>query len=165
MAFIRSKKVHGHEYYQVVHNYRDHGKHRQKVLVHLGKHSSIELAITAERENFQYYRERVSKLRKEAEGLRAKLLDHLYAVDFKNGEIPSIEKARQEINNLRKEREAYFYSGTESMDIVDIDLKKDIYWDCIRYRTALSDAAWDDRIAEACQKRLENYLRVQREYF
>ena len=111
----------------------------------------------------QYYRERVSKLRKEAEALRAKLLDHLYAVDFENGEIPSIEEARQEINYLRKEREAY--SGTESMDIVKNDLKKDMYWDCIRYRASLSDAAWGDRIAEACQERLENYLRAQREYF
>ena len=37
MAFNRTKKAHGASYYQVVKNYRDEqGKHRQRVLVHLG---------------------------------------------------------------------------------------------------------------------------------
>jgi hypothetical protein len=44
MAFIRSKTVKGHRYYQVVENYRDkdsNGKHRQRVIHHLGKHRSL----------------------------------------------------------------------------------------------------------------------------
>ncbi len=44
MAFIRTKSVKGHKYYQVVENYRDkerNGKHRQRVIHHLGKHTSV----------------------------------------------------------------------------------------------------------------------------
>lgn len=44
MAFIRTKSVKGHKYYQVVENYRDkerNGKHRQRVIHHLGKYTSV----------------------------------------------------------------------------------------------------------------------------
>jgi hypothetical protein len=45
VAFIRTKSVKGHKYYQVVENYRDkerNGKHRQRVIHHLGKYTSVE---------------------------------------------------------------------------------------------------------------------------
>ncbi len=45
MAFIRTKVVKGHKYYQLVENYRDkerNGKHRQRVIHHLGKYVSVE---------------------------------------------------------------------------------------------------------------------------
>jgi len=49
-VFVRCKKVKGNTYYQLVRNYREDGKHRQKVLCHLGRHRSLEAAIAAERE-------------------------------------------------------------------------------------------------------------------
>ena len=45
MAFVRSKTVNGRRYYQLVENYREDGKHRQRVLVHLGKHATLKDAI------------------------------------------------------------------------------------------------------------------------
>ena len=45
MAFVRSKVVAGHQYYQLVENYRHDGKHRQRVLAHLGKHATLGGAI------------------------------------------------------------------------------------------------------------------------
>ena len=45
MAFVRKKRVQDKEYYQLVENYRENGKHRQRVLVHLGKHPTLESMI------------------------------------------------------------------------------------------------------------------------
>jgi hypothetical protein len=45
MAFVRKRRVQGKEYYQLVENYRENGKHRQRVLVHLGKHPTLESMI------------------------------------------------------------------------------------------------------------------------
>ncbi len=42
---MRKKRVQGKEYYQLVENYRENGKHRQRVLVHLGKHPTLESMI------------------------------------------------------------------------------------------------------------------------
>jgi hypothetical protein len=39
MAFIRKKKVAGKEYAQVVENYREGGKVKQRVLLHLGEYT------------------------------------------------------------------------------------------------------------------------------
>jgi hypothetical protein len=39
MAFIRKKTVNGKEYAQVVENYREEGKVRQRVLLHLGTYT------------------------------------------------------------------------------------------------------------------------------
>jgi hypothetical protein len=45
MAFVRTKKVKGKEYYQLVESRRVDGKPRQKVLVHLGRHPSVDDAL------------------------------------------------------------------------------------------------------------------------
>lgn len=45
MAFIRKKRVDGGEYYQLVESRRVDGKPRQKVLVHLGQHPTIDEAL------------------------------------------------------------------------------------------------------------------------
>ena len=39
---IREKRSGGHDYYQLVENYREGGKHRQRVLAYLGKHATVE---------------------------------------------------------------------------------------------------------------------------
>jgi hypothetical protein len=45
MAFVRTKKVGGTDYAQVVENYREDGKVRQRVLLHLGRFSERRLAV------------------------------------------------------------------------------------------------------------------------
>ena len=50
MAFVRKKRSGGHDYYQLVENYREDGKHKQRVLAYLGKHATVEDAIAELRE-------------------------------------------------------------------------------------------------------------------
>ena len=45
MAFLTRKKVANKKYLQVVENYRQDGKHRQRVLRHIGPYASIEHAL------------------------------------------------------------------------------------------------------------------------
>jgi hypothetical protein len=45
LAFVRIKKVDGREYYQRVESRRVDGKHRQKVLMHLGHHPTVDEAL------------------------------------------------------------------------------------------------------------------------
>jgi hypothetical protein len=45
VAFVRQKKVDGGEYYQLVESRRVDGKPRQKVLVHLGHHPTVDDAL------------------------------------------------------------------------------------------------------------------------
>ncbi len=45
MAFIRTKRVNGKGYAQVVENYREGGKVRQRVLLHLGDFSPAEALV------------------------------------------------------------------------------------------------------------------------
>jgi hypothetical protein len=45
VAFVRKKMVKGSEYYQLVEAHRVDGKPRQKVLVHLNKHTTVDDAL------------------------------------------------------------------------------------------------------------------------
>ena len=45
MAFVRRKRVGAYEYYQLVENRWVKGKPRQRVLLHLGRYSSVEAAL------------------------------------------------------------------------------------------------------------------------
>jgi hypothetical protein len=45
MAYVRTKKTRGREYYQLVEGRRENGKVRQKVLVHLGDCPSVSVAL------------------------------------------------------------------------------------------------------------------------
>jgi hypothetical protein len=56
MAFITRKKVGNKKYLQVVENYRQDGKHRQRVLRHIGPYASLEHALV----DWQYQAENLS---------------------------------------------------------------------------------------------------------
>lgn len=56
MAFVRKKRVNGREYYQLVENYREDGKVRQRMLVHLGPYPTVEAAIEAHEQGAEYKR-------------------------------------------------------------------------------------------------------------
>ena len=45
MAYVRIKRVDGGEYYQLVESRRVEGKPRQKVLIHLGHHATVDEAL------------------------------------------------------------------------------------------------------------------------
>jgi predicted anti-sigma-YlaC factor YlaD len=47
MAFVRTKKVRGKEYHQLVESRRVDGEPRQRVLVHLGEHATADAALEA----------------------------------------------------------------------------------------------------------------------
>ncbi len=47
MAFVRTKKVRGREYHQLVESRRVDGEPRQTVLVHLGQHTTTDAALEA----------------------------------------------------------------------------------------------------------------------
>ena len=50
MPFVRTKRVGEHEYRQLVENYREEGRHRQRVLAHLGHHDTVEEALEGVRQ-------------------------------------------------------------------------------------------------------------------
>ena len=45
MAFVRRKRVGPYEYYQLVENRWIDGKPRQRVLLHLGRYTTVEAAL------------------------------------------------------------------------------------------------------------------------
>ena len=45
MAFVRKKRVHNYEYYELVENRWVNGQPRQRVLVHLGRYPTAEAAL------------------------------------------------------------------------------------------------------------------------
>ncbi len=45
MAYVRKKKVKGRVYYQLVEGRRVNGQPRQKVLLHLGRHETVDAAL------------------------------------------------------------------------------------------------------------------------
>ncbi len=45
MAFVRIKRIDGREYHQLVESRRVDGKPRQKVLMHLGDHATVDEAL------------------------------------------------------------------------------------------------------------------------
>lgn len=57
MAFIRAKKGKKGTYYQLVENYREDGRVRQRVLCHLGRNPTLEAAIE-ERERYLAWAQR-----------------------------------------------------------------------------------------------------------
>jgi hypothetical protein len=95
MAFIRTKRVGEHEYFQLVENYREDGHHRQRVLAHLGQHDTVEAALEAAREKLigvgvdrDMKAEREARLWEQTiRRIYGDRLDH-----YHGGEIPSNEE-------------------------------------------------------------------------
>ena len=93
MAFIRTKQVEGREYRQLVENYREDGKHRQRVLAHLGKHETLEEAIEALQNRLERLEPQRDEQHTEAEEYRQGILRHFSAPLEKHhgGSIPTWE--------------------------------------------------------------------------
>jgi hypothetical protein len=92
MAFVRSKVVDGRKYYQLVRNYRVAGRHRQKVLCHLGKHSSLEPAIEDLRRKEEELRNKSAELFRKTTELKQTILGRYGEIIGR--EIPSPAEAK-----------------------------------------------------------------------
>jgi hypothetical protein len=66
VAFVRTKRVDGGEYFQLVENYRDGGKVRQRVLAHLGRYPTVEAAIEESERGLEWQRSRAERDRAKA---------------------------------------------------------------------------------------------------
>jgi hypothetical protein len=88
MAFVRKKKVYGHEYYQLVESYREDGRMRQRVLAHLGHAETLEAAREDATTEIEKTRDKQQALRKEREGILAELNEQLPEVMRFHGGTP-----------------------------------------------------------------------------
>lgn len=90
MAFVRTKRVGEREYRQLVENYREDGRHRQRVLAHLGKHETLEEAIEALQNRLERLEPQRAEHHTEAEEYRQGILRHFSAPLEKHhgGSIP-----------------------------------------------------------------------------
>jgi hypothetical protein len=67
VAFVRTKRVGGGEYFQLVENYREGGKVRQRVLAHLGRYPTVEAAIEESERGLEWQRSRAERDRARAQ--------------------------------------------------------------------------------------------------
>lgn len=171
MAFIRRKRVHGHEYYQAVRNYRDsNGKHRQEVLVHLGKHCSLDAAVTAERTAAKIERERAF-LRSMRVGAISTNIDSSYPDRAKWLLVYCEEDLTEWMDDLRNERSEYEWYLTSHGDkeyelaIEELDMWLEFLDMCLEYCAAEDLAVEAMQRASRHEERLLELLHVKREYF
>jgi hypothetical protein len=169
VAFIRSKKVHGYEYYQVVRNYRDRdGKHQQEVLDHLGVHDSIEAAIAFRREKVASYLEQAKAVSRRVEDFKVNLQE-LYSDDL-GGKIPRVEEAWDTYESLASEwgtPDTDWNSEAEqfSLDSERVDINLERAAQTIDYHELISQANQERALARHWQEKLNHLLNIQTTYF
>jgi len=171
MVFVRRKKMHGKHYYQLVRNDRVAGKHRQKVLCHLGVHDSIEAAIADTQRQVDHYEKEAASKEEEAHRIEAEWK----AIYGDEVEILNARQVRFKLNSLRWHDPRYmiphytpdYYEEPEwdqleedwEMDKQEVDLS-------IAHNAAMRDAEWYRACTSRTRdRRLDNLLECQRKYF
>jgi DNA-binding XRE family transcriptional regulator len=170
MVFVRRKKMHGKHYYQLVRNDRVAGKHRQKVLCHLGVHDSIEAAIADTQRQVAHYEKEAASKEEEAHRKEAELKER-YGDEV---EVLDARQVRFKHNSLRWNNPRYmiphytpdYYDGPEwdqleedwEIDKEEVDLS-------IAYHAAMRDAEWYRVRTTRTRDRLDKLLECQRKYF
>jgi hypothetical protein len=104
MAFVRKKQVKGWEYYQLVESRRVDGKPRQKVLVHLGHHVSVDAALEAWPKEIRRLQHRATRERRVAaylEGSRARAATE--RADASERRASELKASLGKLRKLRKE--------------------------------------------------------------
>jgi hypothetical protein len=71
MAYVRKKKVKGGEYYQLVQSRRENGNPRQRVLLHLGRHPTVDAALKEWPGEIKRLRRLANKKRRDAQAFGA----------------------------------------------------------------------------------------------
>jgi hypothetical protein len=95
-AYVRKKSVGHYEYYQLVENRRVDGKPRQKVLVHLGRHPTIDDALKEWPREIKRLRRFTQRKREEAE----RLSEDPATMTMRRTALESAEKAERRAANL-----------------------------------------------------------------
>src|SRR5215211_8728282 len=71
MAYVRKKKVKGVEYYQLVQSRRVNGNPRQRVLLHLGRHPTVDAALKEWPSEIKRLRRLANKKRRDVQAFAA----------------------------------------------------------------------------------------------
>ena len=71
MAYVRKKTVKGGEYYQLVQSRRVNGNPRQRVLLHLGRHATVDAALKEWPSEIKRLRRLADKKRRDVQAFRA----------------------------------------------------------------------------------------------
>ena len=176
MAFVRRKRSGGKYYFQLVRNYREGGKHRQKVLCHLGIHDSIEAAIDGAKQKVDSHRDLALSKQDEATKLREHLVDTYgnaqvedydgYGIDYAREELawmrwrnPYRSSAYPHANDWGGGGEAAWNLEREEWDMEQQFL--DLY---VSRHDAWQQAERNKIYAAQWQKKLDELLRCEREY-
>ena len=111
-AYVRKKKVKDGEYYQLVESRRVDGKPRQKVLLHLGRHPTVDAALKNWPREVKRLRRLAARKRRDAEaagGYRdpneqpAWIRDMLKRADNLEKEADNLEAKRKTLRHLRSD--------------------------------------------------------------
>jgi hypothetical protein len=106
MTFVRKKKVKGWEYYQLVESRRVEGKPRQKVLVHLGHHPSVDVALEEWPKEIRRLRRHAARERRRTEYLLEGSHAHRDAIrraDTAERRAKELKGNLEKLRELRKE--------------------------------------------------------------
>ena len=102
MAYVRRKRVGGREYYQLVESRRVEGKPRQKVLVHLGMHPTVDEALREWPKEIRSLRDRAAKEREagktwpENSRIRRDIIKRVQSTEKRADDLEaSLEKLRE----------------------------------------------------------------------
>jgi hypothetical protein len=71
VAYVRKKQVKGREYYQLVQSCRVNGNPRQRVLLHLGRHQTVDAALKEWPREIKRLGRLADKKRREVQAFRA----------------------------------------------------------------------------------------------
>ena len=92
-AYVRKKRVGDYEYHQLVESSRVEGKPRQKVLLHLGKYSTVDAAL-------QGWLQEIHTLRRQAQEYRQSVPEGHAAVSVYRNVIARADSMWQRANDL-----------------------------------------------------------------
>ena len=170
MAFVRRKKMHGKHYYQLVRNYREGGKHRQKVLCHLGVHDSIEAAIADAQQQVVHYEKGAASSLEKAHRIEAELKDR-YGDEY---EIMDERQAHYKLDRLSWNDPRYkiphytpYYFDEPDWDQIreDWDMEVQEVSINIAYHDAMREAEGYRVRSTRSRDRLDKLLKCRRKYF
>jgi DNA-binding XRE family transcriptional regulator len=171
MVFVRRKKTGGKHYYQLVRNDRVAGKHRQKVLCHLGVHDSIEAAIADTQRQVAHYEKEAASKEEEAHRKEAELKE-LYGDDVEILDARQVRLKLYWLLRLHNPRYMIPHYTPPYFDEPDWDQMEE-EWDMdmqevglsIDYHDAMRDAEWYRVRTTRTRDRLDKLLEGQRKYF
>ena len=174
MAFVRTKDVYSHKYYQLVESYREEGRVHQRVLAHLGESPSLAAAIDTAAEEVRGLREKRQALLDERAGILEELHEKLPNIMGRYNGVPpnwhSLPTSR-ELQYMEYGRESHyggFYFDSSYSRPPTAYRSPDTYYGyygfmgiCGRYHRIPGEVeALDERIARA-EARLERLEKLK----